>query len=63
MGEYNIPATYTAFISIISQKSAKGAGFEVLTVKDFINIVDENGKQYFPGIKSKTLEVLGKRLS
>ncbi|GAB1861422.1 N-acetyltransferase domain-containing protein [Camponotus japonicus] len=61
--EYIIPATCTVFTSIILQKSAKDAGFELLTAQDFIDIVDENGKQYFPGIKSKTLEVLGKRLS
>ncbi|KAL6433283.1 hypothetical protein ACFW04_006463 [Cataglyphis niger] len=61
--EYNIPATATVFTSIISQKSAKGAGFELLMAKDFVDIVDENGKEYFPGIKSKTFEVMGKRLS
>ncbi|XP_029158805.1 uncharacterized protein LOC114931055 [Nylanderia fulva] len=60
--EYNIPATATVFSSIISQKSAKGAGFEVLMTKDFVDIVDENGKQYFPGIKSENFEVMGKRL-
>ncbi|KAM0733690.1 hypothetical protein ACS0PU_012055 [Formica fusca] len=61
--EYNIPVTATVFTSIISQKSAKGAGFELLTSKNFVDIVDENGKEYFPGIKSKTFEVMGKRLS
>lgn len=60
--EYNIPATATVFSSIISQKSARGAGFEVLMAKDYIDMVDENGKQYFPGIKFKTFEILGKRL-
>ncbi|CAL1682376.1 unnamed protein product [Lasius platythorax] len=61
--EYNIPATATVFSSIIAQKSARDAGFELLTAKDFVDIVDENGKQYFPGVKSKTFEFMGKRLS
>lgn len=61
--EYNIPVTATVFTSIISQKSARGAGFELITAKNFVDLVDENGKQYFPGIKSKTFEVMGKRLS
>ncbi|XP_029158801.1 uncharacterized protein LOC114931051 [Nylanderia fulva] len=61
--EYNIPVTATAFTSIPSQKSARSVGFELLTTKNFVDMVDENGKQYFPGIKSKTLEIMGKRFS
>lgn len=60
--EYNIPVTVTVFTSIISQKSARGAGFELLTAKNFVDVVDENGKQSFPGIKSEKFEILGKRL-
>lgn len=61
--EYNIPATATAFSSIISQNSAKEAGFELLTTNNFDDFVDENGKQYFPGITTKIFEIRGKRLS
>ncbi|XP_011705240.1 PREDICTED: uncharacterized protein LOC105460485, partial [Wasmannia auropunctata] len=59
--KYGIPATATVFTSIISQKSAAGVGFEELLTKKFADCVDENGKEYFPGIKSKEFKVMGKR--
>ncbi|XP_020291914.1 uncharacterized protein LOC109858757 isoform X2 [Pseudomyrmex gracilis] len=60
--EYNLPATSTVFTSIFSQKSAANAGFEVFLEKKFTDIVDKNGKEYFPGIKSDIMKVMGKRL-
>lgn len=58
-----MPATSTVFSSIISQKSAAGAGFEVLSIKNFADMIDKNGKEYFPGINSKDFKIMGKRLS
>ncbi|XP_076235355.1 arylalkylamine N-acetyltransferase-like 2 [Calliopsis andreniformis] len=60
--EYNIPVTSTAFTSPISQKLAVRCGFEVLFEKDYCDIVDEKGNEIFPGIRSKTFKVMGKRL-
>jgi len=60
--EYKIPATITVFTSVFSQKSATDAGFEVLTEKDFVDIVHEDGTEYFPGIESKTMKIMGRRL-
>ncbi|XP_071631320.1 uncharacterized protein [Temnothorax longispinosus] len=59
---YGVPATSTAFTSIISQKSAAGAGFEEFSKKNFTDLVDKNGKEYFPGINSKEFKIMGKRL-
>lgn len=59
---YGIPATATAFTSIISQKSAAGAGFEEFLTTNFADLIDKNGKEYFPGIKSKAFKIMGKRL-
>jgi len=59
---YGIPATATAFTSIISQKSAAGAGFEEFSSTNFTDIVDKNGKEIYPGINSKTFKIMGKRL-
>ncbi|XP_011700237.1 PREDICTED: uncharacterized protein LOC105457329 [Wasmannia auropunctata] len=60
--KYGVPATSTAFTAINSQKSAAGAGFEVFYTKKFADCVDENGKEYFPGINSKEFQIMGKRL-
>ncbi|EGI64121.1 PREDICTED: uncharacterized protein LOC105147412 [Acromyrmex echinatior] len=60
---YGVPATSTVFSSIISQKSAAGAGFEVLEIKNFADMIDKNGKEYFPGIDSKDFKIMAKRLS
>lgn len=59
--EYDIPATCTVFTSIFSQKSAAKAGFEPLVEKKFSDVVDENGKEHFPGIKSVSYIVMGKK--
>lgn len=59
---YGVPATATAFTSIISQKSAAGAGFEEFSRQNFADLVDKNGKEYFPNIKSKAFTIMGKRL-
>jgi len=59
---YGVSATSTAFTSIISQKSAAGAGFEVFLTKNFTDLVDKNGKECYPGINSKLFKIMGKRL-
>ncbi|XP_024888858.1 uncharacterized protein LOC112465524 [Temnothorax curvispinosus] len=59
---YGVPATSTGFTSIISQKSAAGVGFEEFSKTNFSNLVDKNGKEYFPGISIKEYKVMGKRL-
>ncbi|XP_012541112.1 uncharacterized protein LOC105839381 isoform X2 [Monomorium pharaonis] len=59
---YKVPATSTAFTSIISQKSAAGAGFEEFLTQNYADLVDKDGKEYFPGIKSKNFKIMGKRL-
>ncbi|XP_020291891.1 uncharacterized protein LOC109858747 isoform X2 [Pseudomyrmex gracilis] len=60
--EYNIPATSSVFTSLFSQISAANAGFEVFLEKKYIDIVDENGKERYPGVKSDVLKIMGKRL-
>ncbi|XP_046828190.1 uncharacterized protein LOC124428301 [Vespa crabro] len=60
--EYNIGVTATIFSSTISQKSAARCGFEVLLAKDYDQILNEEGKEIFPGIKFKTFKVMGRRL-
>ncbi|XP_011704618.1 PREDICTED: uncharacterized protein LOC105459946 [Wasmannia auropunctata] len=59
--KYGLPATSTVFTSIISQRSAAGVGFEELLTKKYADFVDENGKEKFPGIKSKEFKVMAKR--
>ncbi|XP_011705945.1 PREDICTED: uncharacterized protein LOC105461160 [Wasmannia auropunctata] len=59
--KYGIPVTSTVFTSIISQKIAADVGFEELFTKKYADFVDENGKEYFPGIKSKELKVMAKK--
>ncbi|XP_025994415.1 uncharacterized protein LOC105207188 isoform X2 [Solenopsis invicta] len=59
---YGIPATSTAFTSIISQKSAAGAGFEEFLTKKYVDLVDKDGKEYYPGIKSENFKIMGKKL-
>ncbi|XP_012221780.1 uncharacterized protein [Linepithema humile] len=61
--EYDIPATCTVFTSLFSQKSAANAGFEPLVERKFADIVDKNGKEHFPGIKSESYIVMGKKFS
>ncbi|EZA48171.1 hypothetical protein DMN91_008313 [Ooceraea biroi] len=60
--EYKIPATVTVFTSIFSQNNAAKAGFEELTERKFVDLVDKNGKEYFPGIESKTFKIMGRKL-
>lgn len=57
-----MPATATAFTSIISQKSATASGFEEFSTTNFADLVDKNGKEYYPGINSKAFKIMGKRL-
>ncbi|XP_018358704.1 PREDICTED: uncharacterized protein LOC108758322 [Trachymyrmex cornetzi] len=59
---YGVPATATAFTSIISQKSAASAGFEEFFTKNFADVVDKDGKEYYPNINSKAFKIMGKRL-
>ncbi|XP_032672772.1 uncharacterized protein LOC116844821 [Odontomachus brunneus] len=62
--EYNIRMTSTAFTSPFSKKSAERAGFELLLSRDYTDLVDENGKEYFPGIQkfSNTIVIMAKRI-
>ncbi|XP_011056699.1 PREDICTED: uncharacterized protein LOC105147411 [Acromyrmex echinatior] len=57
---YGVPATATAFTSIISQKSATGAGFEEFFTKNFADVVDKDGKECYPNINSKAYKIMGK---
>jgi hypothetical protein len=61
---YNVPMTTTAFTSPYSKKSADNAGFETLLTKNYVDLVDENGKEYFPGIHkfSNSISIMAKRL-
>ncbi|XP_011700236.1 PREDICTED: uncharacterized protein LOC105457327 [Wasmannia auropunctata] len=59
--KYGVSATSTVFSSIFSQKSAADAGFEEFLTKKIADWVDENGKEKFPGIKSKEFKFMGKR--
>jgi ribosomal protein S18 acetylase RimI-like enzyme len=59
---YGVSATATAFTSIISQKSAAGAGFEEFLTQNFADLVKEDGTEYYPGIKSKAFKIMGKKL-
>lgn len=60
--EYDIPVTVTAFTSPISQKLAERCGFETLIEKNYDQFVDKKGNLMFPGIESKSMKVMGKRL-
>lgn len=60
--EHNIPVTATAFTSPISQKLAARSGFEDLYSKDYDDMLDEQGNKIFPGIKSKEMKIMAKRL-
>ncbi|KYQ57221.1 hypothetical protein ALC60_03742 [Trachymyrmex zeteki] len=60
---YGVPATATAFTSMISQKSAAGAGFEEFLTTNFADVVDKDGKEYFPNINSKAFKIMGKRIN
>lgn len=54
--------TATIFSGPLSQKSAARCGFEDLLAVDYDQILDEDGKEIFPGIKFKTFKVMGRRL-
>ncbi|KZC08772.1 PREDICTED: uncharacterized protein LOC107186893 [Dufourea novaeangliae] len=60
--EYNISVTVTWFTSPISQTLAERCNFENLVVRDYDDIVDEKGNKIFPGIESKRVRIMGKRL-
>lgn len=60
--EYNIPVTVTAFTSPISQKLAERSGFETLVERNYDEFVDKKGNLIFPGIESKSMKVMGRRL-
>lgn len=60
--EYKIGVTATIFSGPLSQKSAARCGFEDLLAVDYDQILDEDGKEIFPGIKFKTFKVMGRRL-
>ncbi|XP_032685192.1 uncharacterized protein LOC116850699 [Odontomachus brunneus] len=61
--EYNIQMTSTVFSSPYAMKAAERAGFELLLSKDYTDLVDENGKEYFPGIQiSKSIVIMAKRI-
>lgn len=60
--EYNIAVTATAFTSPVSQKLATRCGFETLFERNYDTFVDKKGNEYFPGIESKALKIMGKRL-
>ncbi|XP_011700256.1 PREDICTED: uncharacterized protein LOC105457337 [Wasmannia auropunctata] len=59
---YGVPVTASGFTSIIMQKSAANAGFEELLTKNYSDLVDKDGHEYFPGIKEKTFKVMSKKL-
>ncbi|XP_076278879.1 arylalkylamine N-acetyltransferase-like 2 [Lasioglossum baleicum] len=60
--EYNIEVSATAFTSPISQKLAARCGFEEIVAEDYVNILDEEGNEVFPGIWSKDMNIMAKRL-
>ncbi|XP_076754107.1 arylalkylamine N-acetyltransferase-like 2 [Xylocopa sonorina] len=60
--EYKIPVTSTAFTSPISQKLAARCGFETVAEKNFNEYVDEKGNELLPGIETKTLKIMAKKL-
>ncbi|KYQ57220.1 hypothetical protein ALC60_03741 [Trachymyrmex zeteki] len=60
---YGVPATATAVTSINSQKAAAGAGFEEFLTTNYADMVDKDGKEYFPNINSKALKIMGKRIN
>jgi len=46
-----IPLTRTMFTHLASQKLAAKAGFQLIKETNFPEVVDEEGKQYFPDLK------------
>ncbi|CAK9797125.1 Arylalkylamine N-acetyltransferase-like 2 [Anthophora plagiata] len=60
--EYNIPVTSTGFTSPISQKLAERCGFETLVEQNYEEMMDEEGNEMFPGIESKSLKIMARRL-
>ncbi|CAL7952322.1 unnamed protein product [Xylocopa violacea] len=60
--EYKISVTSTAFTSPISQKLAARCGFETVAEKNFNEFVDEDGNEILPGIESKCLKIMAKKL-
>ncbi|KOC62775.1 hypothetical protein WH47_03759 [Habropoda laboriosa] len=60
--EYNIAVTSTGFTSPISQKLAERCGFETLVEENYEDMVHEDGSPYFPGIESKSLKIMARRL-
>ncbi|XP_011056693.1 PREDICTED: uncharacterized protein LOC105147407 isoform X2 [Acromyrmex echinatior] len=59
---YGVPATVITFTSIISEKLIAGMEYEELFSKNFADIVDKDGKEYYPNINSKTYKIMGRRL-
>lgn len=60
--QYGISVTSTAFTSPISQKLAERCGFETLAEKSYGDMLDEAGKPFFPGLETKTLKIMAKKL-
>lgn len=60
--EYKIPLTSTAFTSPISQKLAERCGYETLLELKYEDLVDEKGNPQYPGIESKSVKIMAKRL-
>lgn len=60
--KYNIPATCTLFTAEASQRQAKRAGFQEVFTLEFVDFLNEEGKQVFPNIEnhSKRVKMMGK---
>lgn len=63
--KYGIPATCTMFTAPASQTQAKRAGFEEIYALDFVDFLDDEGKQVFPNIEkySKAVKMMGKKFT
>lgn len=58
---YDIPGTATTFTGTISQKAAANAAFETYTVRNYSDVLDEDGHELFRGIPEKLFKVMGKQ--
>lgn len=60
--KHKIPATLTTFTAISSQIQAERANFTSLLDTEYKNVVDESGKEEFPGITAKNVRVMARKI-
>lgn len=62
MLQIGLKVSVTTFTAIASQKLAERCGYELLSEMSYDDLAKYNSRFYFPGIKTKMMKVMGRKL-